>query len=159
MAQIQVGQTLPNATFLVLKDDAPSPITSADAFKGKVVIFGLPGAFTPTCSKDHCPGFARSAQRLTDKGVDKVICTATNDAYVLEAWAEAQNAKGKITFLADGNGEFARAVGLTLDTGAFGGVRSARYAIYAEDGVVKYVGVDKEGLDKSSADAVLAHLN
>jgi peroxiredoxin len=181
-----------------------------------VAFFAVPGAFTPGCSKTHCPSFVLGAAKLKQKGIDAVYCTAVNgiplfptftlrarlvamlrsveltsllaviwhmsDAFVLDAWAESQGAKGKITFLgtralllhhassvvcspslvllhaADGNGDFARKIGLTKETGPFGGTRSARYALIATNGVVDYIAVDEQGVDKTTADSLLANL-
>lgn len=179
----------------------------------QVAFFAVPGAFTPGCSKTHCPSFVLGAAKLKQKGIDAVYCTAVNgiplfptftlharlvavlrwrsplvvwhmsDAFVMDAWAESQGAKGKITFLgtralllhhassvvlltlarlaslvADGNGDFARKIGLTKETGPFGGTRSARYALIATNGVVDYIAVDEQGVDKTTADSLLANL-
>jgi len=157
---IQVGETIPDATFFALKDGAPSPVTTAEIFGGKkVVLFAVPGAFTPTCSKDHCPGFVRQAQALKAKGVDTIACTAVNDAFVLGAWAEQQHTGDHIIMLADGSAKFAQALGLDLDLTAHGmGVRSKRYVMIVEDRVVKHLGVDEKGHDLSSALSALAAL-
>eukprot|EP01099_Mayorella_cantabrigiensis_P004950 TRINITY_DN380_c0_g1_i4.p1 TRINITY_DN380_c0_g1~~TRINITY_DN380_c0_g1_i4.p1 ORF type:complete len:181 (-),score=45.73 TRINITY_DN380_c0_g1_i4:77-556(-) len=157
---IQVGDTLPDAVFLVLKDGVPSPLTTADVFAGKkVVLFAVPGAFTPTCSKDHCPGFVRQAQALKAKGVDTIACTAVNDAFVLDAWGEQQRTEGHILMLADGSAKFAKATGLDLDLTERGmGVRSKRYVMIVDDRVVKHLGVDERGHDLSSALSALAAL-
>jgi len=157
--QIKEGDRVPDFTFLTLQDDAPVPITTKEIFSGKkVVLLAVPGAFTPTCSRTHCPGFAREAVRLKEKGFS-VVCTAVNDAFVLDAWAESQHAKGKILFVADGSASFAKSVGMVLDLTERGlGLRSRRYAMVVDDGVVKYLGVDDKGVEKSSVEAVLAKL-
>jgi peroxiredoxin len=159
-ATLKAGDHIPtDASFLTLVDGAPTPITYDQIFANKkVALFAVPGAFTPGCSKTHCPSFVLGAAKLKQKGIDAVYCTATNDCFVMDAWAESQNAKGKITFLADGNGDFARKVGLTKETGPFGGTRSARYALIATNGVVDYIAVDDQGVDKTTADSLLAHL-
>lgn len=157
---LKAGDKIPtDVSFLTLVDDAPTPLGFDDIFANKkVAFFAVPGAFTPGCSKTHCPSFVLGAARLKQKGIDAVYCTAVNDAFVLDAWAESQGAKGKITFLADGNGDFARKIGLTKETGAFGGTRSARYALIATNGVVDYIAVDEQGVDKTTADSLLANL-
>eukprot|EP01027_Heterolobosea_sp_BB2_P026079 GEZU01040090.1.p1 GENE.GEZU01040090.1~~GEZU01040090.1.p1 ORF type:complete len:161 (-),score=54.24 GEZU01040090.1:121-603(-) len=157
---IQVGDKIPEFTFMTMKENGPAPISTSEIFSGKkVVLFAVPGAFTPTCSNSHCPGFVQEAALLKSKGVDLVACTAVNDAFVMDAWSKSQKADGKILMLADGNGDFARAVGLELDLRPRGlGIRSKRYAMLVEDGVVKYLGVDESGLDKSSAGAILLQL-
>ncbi len=119
----------------------------------------VPGAFTPLCSGSHCPSFVLQANAFKAKGVDAVYCTAVNDVFVMDAWADSQNAKGKISFLADGNGDFAKKIGLDLDLTSRGlGVRSKRYAMLIVDGEVKYLGVDESGLSKSDANAIAALL-
>lgn len=159
---IQTGATLPMD--LKLKEggeSGPADVTVADIFKGKkVVLFAVPGAFTPTCSMKHLPGFVEKADEIRAKGVDEIVCLSVNDAFVMGAWGKANNAGGKVRMLADGNGDFTKAVGLELDASGFGmGKRSQRYALVATDGKVDAVFVEEgPGLNVSSADAVLATL-
>ena len=136
---IKVGDRLPNVTVRLVTPDGPKPVETKDYFAGKkVVLFGLPGAFTPTCHKNHLPGFIVSETAFKAKGVDAIAMTAVNDHFVLSAWSDATGAKGHIDFLADGAGDFAKALGLDFDASAGGlGVRSKRYAMLVEDGVVK----------------------
>lgn len=141
---IKVGDKLPDATFQVMTADGVKPKTSAELFAGKkVVLFGVPGAFTPTCSRNHLPGFIAKADEFFAKGVDTIAVTAVNDVHVMGAWAKAN--PGKVEFLSDGNGAFCRAVGLDYDASErlMGPVRSRRYALYAEDGVVKVLNVEE----------------
>jgi peroxiredoxin len=128
--------------------------------KGKVAVFSVPGAFTPTCSAKHLPGFVDKAGALKSKGVDKIVCMAVNDAFVMNAWAESQNAGGSVDMLADGNGDFARALGLTMDGKGFGmGERSQRFSMVIEDGVVKHLNIEAPGaFDVSSAEHMLGQL-
>lgn len=157
---IAVGSPLPHATFKVMSETGPSEVTTGALFKGKkAVLFAVPGAFTPTCHGMHLPGFLAHAEDFKAKGVDLIACTAVNDVFVLDAWAKASGAQGKITFLADGNGDFAKAIGLELDGSGIGfGIRSKRYAMLLEDGVVKALHVeDKPGkAEISSAEKLLA---
>lgn len=155
---IAIGSRLPDATFRVMTPSGPATRSTDDIFAGKrVVLFAVPGAFTPTCSNSHLPGFLTHLGAFEAKGIDTVACTAVNDVHVLNAWAEATGASGRITFLADGNGDFARALGLDQDGGASGmGLRSKRYAMLVEDGVVKVVNVDEvRGSTEQSAAEVL----
>ncbi|PHR63413.1 peroxiredoxin [Alcanivorax sp.] len=155
---IAVGDTLPAITLKTNGDNGPEDLNTGDFFKGrKVVLFAVPGAFTPGCSNTHMPGFVVNADALLDK-VDAIACMAVNDAFVLDAWQKDQNAE-RLTMLADGNAEFAKALGLELDaTGGGMGIRSKRFALIANDGVVEYIGVDAKGVDKSSAETVLGQL-
>lgn len=157
---IKVGDRLPEARFTVMGADGPKPVSSSDLFKGKTVaLFAVPGAFTPTCSEQHLPGFLAHADALRAKGVATVACTAVNDVFVLNAWAKARGADGTIAMLADGNGDFARALGLDVDLTAFGlGTRSQRYAMLVEDGVVKYLSVEDSPPmhEKATAQKLLA---
>ncbi len=152
---IKVGDTLPDAKFTVMTEDGPKPTTMAEVFKGKkVVLFAVPGAFTPTCSEQHLPGFVGLADAISAKGVATIACTSVNDVFVLAAWAKQREAGGKVTMLADGNGDFAKAVGLEIDLSPFGlGLRSKRYALIADDGVVKYLGVEDSPPEHSKATA------
>ena len=158
---ISAGDRIPSATLARMTADGPQPVSTGDFFAGrKVVLFAVPGAFTPTCSAKHLPGFTANAGALRGKGVDVVACLATNDVFVMDAWGKEQNAEGKVEMLADGSGEFTKAMGLEFDLSARGlGVRSQRYALVAEDGVVTTLHVDEGGgLDKSSAESILAAL-
>jgi peroxiredoxin len=159
---IEVGDVLPmDIKLKEMGESGPRDVSVADVFKGRrVVLFAVPGAFTPTCSMKHLPGFVAGAQRLAGKGVDQVACIAVNDAFVMAAWGEAHGARGKVRMLADGNGEFTRAVGLELDASGFGmGKRSQRYAMVVKDGKVEQLHVEPgPGLDVSSCEAVLGKL-
>lgn len=154
---IQTGDHLPAATFAVLRDGVQQ-LTTDDVFKGKnVVLFAVPGAFTPTCSERHLPGYIEHYQEFRKRGID-VACMAVNDAFVMQAWAHHRKVPDGLTMLADGNGDFARALGLEMDSTRFGmGVRSRRFALYAEDGVVKVLHIEAPGEFRvSSAEAMLA---
>jgi glutaredoxin/glutathione-dependent peroxiredoxin len=159
---IKVGERLPNVTLRLLTADGPKPIETKDYFAGKtIVLFGLPGAFTPTCHKNHLPGFITNEARFKAKGVDKIAMTAVNDHYVLKAWAEATGATDHVDFLADGNGAFAKAVGLELDLSAGGlGLRSKRYSMLVVDGVVKEINIEPEAgkADVSGAEHLLGQI-
>jgi peroxiredoxin len=158
---IKVGDRLPDVKFRVMTADGPGWKTTGEVFKGKkVVLFAVPGAFTPTCHRNHMPGFVEKAAAIKAKGVDEIAVTAVNDIFVLDAWAKATGADGKIVPLADGNGEFAKAIGLDTDISGGGmGVRSKRYAMVVEDGVVKSLGVeDAPGVTVSGADSILTKL-
>ncbi|MGB5950054.1 MAG: peroxiredoxin [Parvibaculum sp.] len=136
---INVGDRIPDATLMKLGDKGPVPVKASDFFKGrKVVVFALPGAFTPTCSNQHLPGFIQKAGDIKSKGVDEIACISVNDAFVMGAWGKQQGAEGKVTMLGDGNGEFTKKLGLDFDGSGFGmGTRSLRYSMLVEDGVVK----------------------
>ena len=159
---IQPGDILPPVSFRVPSADGPKPVTTDEMFKGrKVVLFGVPGAFTPTCHKNHLPGFLANAEAIKAKGVHAIAVTSTNDVHVMKAWAKETGAEGVIEFLADGNGEFAKATGLMFDAQAGGmGMRSLRYAMVVEDGVVKVLNIeDAPGkADISGAAALMQHL-
>jgi len=141
---IKAGDRLPNATFRVMTAEGPKPKTTDDVFKGKkVALFGVPGAFTPTCSNLHMPSFVNNAAALKAKGVDTIVVTSVNDVFVMEAWKKATGAEGKIEFLADGNGEFAKAIDLAFDGSGNGlGTRSKRYSAVIQDGVVKTLNIE-----------------
>lgn len=141
---IKVGDRLPNATFTTMTPDGPAQKTTDDIFKGrKVVIFAVPGAFTPTCHRNHLPGFLQNAEAIRAKGVDQIAVTAVNDVFVMDAWSKDTKAGDKIQFLADGSGHFAKALGLDLDLGERGmGLRSQRYSMVVDDGVVKQLNVE-----------------
>lgn len=158
---ISAGDRIPDVTLRTMSADGPAAIQSTDVLgKGRVVLFAVPGAFTPTCSDHHLPGFVLRADDLADKGVDVVACVSVNDPFVMGAWGQAQGTDGKVLMLADGNGEFAAAMGLEMDGSGFGlGTRSRRYAAIIDDGVVTDLMVEPgPGLEASSADAVLAKL-
>jgi glutaredoxin/glutathione-dependent peroxiredoxin len=157
---IGIGDRIPEATLMQMTGDGPRPVTTAELFGGKkVVLFGVPGAFTPTCSARHLPGYLDRHGDFAAKGVE-IACMAVNDAFVMGAWGKAQEVDGKVAMLADGNADFTRKLGLELDGTGFGmGIRSQRFALYAEDGVVKALEVEPgPGLSVSGADAMLAHL-
>jgi peroxiredoxin len=141
---IMVGDKLPNATFRVMTGEGPKPKTTDEVFKGKkVALFAIPGAFTPTCNNLHLPSFLSNVAGFKAKGVDTIAVTGVNDVFVMEAWKKATGAEGKIDFLADGNGEFAKAIGMDFDGAAAGlGVRSKRYSMLVEDGVVKKLNIE-----------------
>jgi glutaredoxin/glutathione-dependent peroxiredoxin len=159
---IKVGDKLPEATLRVVTAEGPKPVTTADFFGGrKVVLFGLPGAFTPTCHKNHLPGFIAEEAAFKAKGVDEIALTAVNDHFVLDAWQKATGAAGHVTFLADGSGDFAKALGLEFDASAGGlGLRSRRYSMLVEDGVVKVLNIEESPgkADLSGATHLLAQL-
>jgi len=159
---IEPGSHLPHAKFKILTGNGPADVSTEELFAGKkAVLFAVPGAFTPTCSITHLPGFIEHADEFKAKGIDIVACTAVNDVFVLDAWAKSTGAVGKVVFLADGSGDFAKAIGLDLDAGAFGlGLRSKRYAMLLEDGVVKALHVEDKPseADASSAERLLAEL-
>jgi peroxiredoxin len=141
---IAIGDRLPEATFRMLGTDGIETISASEVFGGKkVVLFAVPGAFTPTCHINHLPGFIESAEEFKKEGVDTVVCVAVNDPFVLGAWADAAGAKGKVLFLSDGNAEFTRKIGMDFDGSGIGlGTRSKRYAMLVEDGVVKALNVE-----------------
>src|SRR5271165_2915200 len=144
---IKVGDTIPSMKLMMATADGPKEVSTDDIFKGKkVVLFAVPGAFTPTCSAKHLPGFVQNAAAIKGKGVDTVICVAVNDVFVMGAWAKDQGAGDKVTMLADGSAAFTKALGLELDLVARGlGVRSQRYALVAEDGKVTHLAVEAPG--------------
>ncbi|MEW6598267.1 MAG: peroxiredoxin [Pseudomonadota bacterium] len=158
---IQVGDRLPEATFMTMTKDGPQPITAEAIFKGvKAVLFAVPGAFTPTCSAKHLPGFKEHVADFRAKGVDKLVCISVNDVFVMGAWGKDQGVGEDVLLIADGNGEFTKAVGLELDGVRFGmGLRSQRYAMLVDDGVVKELFVEAGGEFRvSSADYMLEHI-
>ena len=158
---IKVGDRLPEATFRVMGPNGPAAKTTSEVFKGKkVVLFAVPGAFTPTCSNNHLPGFIKNADAFKAKGVDTIAVTGVNDVFVFDAWQKATGA-GKIEFLSDGSADFAKALDLVLDASGAGlGIRSKRYAMLVEDGVVKSINVeDVPGkAESSSAEALLKQM-
>jgi peroxiredoxin len=159
---IAVGDTLPQATFRVMTADGPATRSTDEVFKGrKVVLFAVPGAFTPTCHKNHLPGYLAHYDAIKAKGVDAIAVTGVNDVFVMDAWAKATGGEGKIEYLADGNGDFAKALGLALDGTGFGlGTRSQRYSMLVDDGVVRMLAVEDtpSRADASGAEALLKAL-
>ena len=158
---ISVGERIPDVKLMTMTEEGPRPVQSGDVLgKGKVVLFAVPGAFTPTCSDHHLPGFVLRADDIRAKGVDTIACVAVNDVFVMGAWGQTQNTGDAVVMLADGNGDFAAQMGLELDGSGFGlGTRSQRYAAILDDGVVTELMVEANpGLDVSSADSILDKL-
>ncbi len=158
---VSVGDRVPEATFKHMTKDGIDDVSTAALFGGKkVVIFALPGAFTPTCSARHLPGFVQQASDLKAKGVDTIACVSVNDAFVMDAWGRDQQVGGNVMMLADGNGDFTKALGLEMDASGFGmGTRSQRYAMIVDDGVISTLSVEAPGaFEVSSAEAVLKAL-
>jgi peroxiredoxin len=158
---IKVGDRLPEATFRVMKDGKPADLTLSELTRGKkVALFAVPGAFTPTCSAKHLPSYKEKAAELRKKGVDTIACVAVNDVFVMNAWGKEQQVGSDIVMLSDGNGAFAKAIGLEMDGSGFGmGLRSKRYSMIVEDGVVKQLNVEAPGEFKvSAADYMLGQL-
>jgi len=158
---IQVGDTFPEATLMHMTEKGPAPISTKELFAGKkVVLFGVPGAFTPTCSNQHLPGYIKDAEALKAKGVDLIACVSVNDPFVMDAWGKAQGATGKVMMLADGNGELARKLGLEMDGSKFGlGQRNKRFSMILEKGTVKEINVEAPGEFKvSSAESTICQL-
>ncbi len=155
---VKVGDRIPEATFTVMSEDGPKPVSTDDIFSGrKVALFAVPGAFTPTCHEQHMPGFLSHLEELSGKGVDLVACTAVNDVFVLDFWGKTTGAAGKVTMLADGSAMFAKKTGLEIDLTEHGlGVRSKRYAMLVDDGVIKVLNVEDSppAHDKSSAETL-----
>lgn len=158
---IQVGDRLPDATFLTMSGGEPKPVTTAELFDGRTVaLLAVPGAFTPTCSARHLPGFKDHAEALKARGVDQIACVSVNDVFVMGAWAENQGLGDDILLLADGSADFTRAIGLEMDASGFGmGQRSQRYSMLVRDGVVEQLNVEEPGqFNVSSADYLLKQL-
>ena len=157
--RIAVGQSLPAVSFQRLTDNGLVTLTTAQLFAGETVaLFALPGAFTPTCSEAHLPGFIALTEQFFQAGVDRIFCTAVNDAYVLDAWGQQQQA-GDVQFIADGAGSFAKAIGMATDSGEFGGIRSLRYSMLLEDGVVQLLNLDlPKTFEVSKAEVLLAQI-
>ncbi len=158
---LQVNDHVPEATFMTFGAEGPTPITSDSIFKDKTVaLFAVPGAFTPTCSAKHVPGFKAHAAEFRAKGVDTIACVSVNDVFVMKAWGKDQDAGDDILMLADGNGTFTRAMGLELDGSGFGmGMRSQRYSMLVKDGVIKEINVESGGEFKvSSAEYMLTQI-
>ena len=162
---IKAGDTLPDAKFMTMGPEGPAAKSTADIFAGKkVALFAVPGAFTPTCHQQHLPGFIARIDELKKKGVDTIACTAVNDVFVMEEWSKATGSAGKIIMLTDDSAAFAKAIGLDIDLTGAGiglGVRSKRYAMMVEDGVVKVLNVDESPPvhDKSSAEALCSMID
>ena len=156
---IKVGESLPEHTFQLLNEDGMQSPTTGELFSGKkVVLFAVPGAFTPTCSAAHLPSFVVQFDALKAKGVDTVICTSVNDAFVMKAWGDSGNAEN-LLMLGDGDGSFAKAIGMAVDTASFGGVRSQRYSMIVDDGKVTAVNLDEPmQYEVSGAETVLSQL-
>lgn len=154
-----IGDSVPDVEAYIAGPEGPQKVQTGELLgSGKVVLFAVPGAYTPGCSKVHLPGFVQQADELTAKGVDKIVCVAVNDAFVLDAWAKEQGAEG-ITMLADGNADFTKAMDLVMDGSGFGlGTRSKRYAAIIEDGVIQSLDVDDSGIELSTCSAVLEKL-
>jgi glutaredoxin/glutathione-dependent peroxiredoxin len=158
---IKVGDKMPAGTLTLVTNDGPQKVSAEEFFKGKkVVLFSVPGAFTPTCDAKHLPGFVEKAGDLRAKGVDTVACIAVNDAFVMKAWGKSQNCDGKVQMIADGNAEYTKALGLEMDASGFGmGTRGQRFALIVDNGVVKSVNVEDKGEFRvSSAEHVLGQL-
>ena len=157
---ISIGDKIPECTLHVMTENGPAPLTTAELFDGKkVVFFAVPGAFTPGCSMTHLPGYVANADKIKAKGVDSIVCMSVNDAFVMGAWGKTQNAE-EIIMLADGNGDFTGKLGLELDGRGFGlGTRSQRFAMIVEDGAVTALNVEEgPGIDLSSAETIMALL-
>jgi peroxiredoxin len=159
---IKVGDRLPEASFVTMTADGPARRSVSEVFNGRrVVLFAVPGAFTPTCHRKHMPGFVAQAAAFKARGIDTIACVAVNDIHVLTAWAKASGAEDKVLFLADGNGEFTKAIGMELDASGFGmGLRSNRYAMLVEDRVVNAIHLEAQpGMaEEASAERLLAVL-
>ena len=159
---LAVGDKLPEATCMTMTADGPNKLTTADVFAGKTVaLFAVPGAFTPTCSAKHLPGFVEKADAIKAKGVDTIACLSVNDVFVMDAWGKSQNAGDKVLMLADGNGDFAKATGLEMDGTGFGmGTRAKRFSMLVKDGVIAELNIEGPGEFKvSSADHILGQLD
>ncbi len=158
---VKIGDKIPEGVLMQMTKDGPAPVKTSDLFKGKtVLLFSVPGAFTPTCSAKHLPGFVDKAADLKAKGVDDIVCIAVNDVFVMNAWGKSQNADDKVTMLADGNGDFSKALGLTMDASKFGmGQRGQRFSLLVKDGVVQQANIEAPGEFKvSSAEYALGQL-
>jgi peroxiredoxin len=157
---IKTGDRVPDGTFTRMTDKGPAPVTTQEVFAGKnVVLFAVPGAFTPTCSRQHLPGYVANAEAIKAKGIDTIACLAVNDAFVMDAWGKAQHVGDKVLMLADGNADFTRKLGLELDATKSGmGIRSRRFSMVVEDGVVKELNVESPGEFKVSSAESTCHL-
>jgi len=158
---IKAGDNVPHAVLTKMTADGPAPVDTNDLFGDRTVaVFAVPGAFTPTCSAKHLPGFVEKASEFHDKGVDEIVCLSVNDAFVMGAWGKSAGTEGKITMLADGNGDFAKALGLTMDGSRFGmGLRAQRFSMLVKDGKVVELNIEEPGAFKvSAAEHMLAQL-
>ena len=158
---IKVGDTVPSATLMKMTEAGPAPVATDELFAGRTVaLFSVPGAFTPTCSAKHLPGYIDNADAMAAKGIDEIVCISVNDVFVMGAWAKAAGVGDKVTLLADGNGDFVEALGLTMDGSRFGmGKRGQRFSMLVKDGVVSELNVEDPGAFKvSSAEHLLAQL-
>ena len=158
---ISTGDRMPAGEFGVMTDSGPSAVSTDELFSGKkVVLFSVPGAFTPTCSMQHLPGFVDRADEILGKGVDTIACMAVNDAFVMGAWGKDRDVGDKVSMLADGNGEYTKSLGLEMDATGYGmGMRGQRFAIVVDDGVATHVAIEQPGqFEVSSAEAILAQL-
>lgn len=158
---IKAGEKMPSGTFGVMTENGPGAMTTDKLFAGKkVVLVSVPGAFTPTCSMNHLPGFVENADDIYGKGIDTIACMAVNDVFVMDAWGKDRGVGEKVVMLADGNGDYARALGLELDASGFGmGQRGQRFAIVVDDGIAAHVAVEAPGeFEVSKAEAILANL-
>ena len=159
---ISVGDKVPEATLMQMTGDGPAPVSTSDLFNGKkVVLFAVPGAFTPTCSAQHLPGYIEHADALQAKGADSIICMAVNDVFVMDAWGKDRGAGDKVAMVADGNGDFTKALGLELDGSGFGlGQRSQRFSLVADNGVVTHLNLEEGGggFKNSAAEVALEQL-
>jgi peroxiredoxin len=157
---IKVGDKIPSVKLKHMTKEGIKDITTDELFKGKVALFGLPGAFTPTCSAKHLPGFVQNAEALRSKGIDRIVCLSVNDAFVMDAWGKHQNVGDKVMMVADGNADFAKATGLELDlTGNGMGTRIRRFSMVVENGTVKQLNVEKPGaFEVSNAETMLKQL-
>tara|TARA_B100000579_G_C22801318_1_gene840046 strand:- start:491 stop:973 length:483 start_codon:yes stop_codon:yes gene_type:complete len=158
---IQIGDTLPEGSFNIMLDDKPSEIDTGDLFGNKnILLFAVPGAFTPGCSLNHLPGFISNRSELYSKGIDQIICLAVNDIFVMSAWAKSQNISDEIMMISDGNCDYTKKIGLEIDSTAFGmGIRSRRYALVANDSKITQLFIDEPGkIEVSTAESVLSNL-
>tara|TARA_B100001113_G_scaffold189749_1_gene155417 strand:+ start:892 stop:1374 length:483 start_codon:yes stop_codon:yes gene_type:complete len=158
---IQIGDTLPEGSFNIMLDDKPSEIDTGDLFGNKnILLFAVPGAFTPGCSLNHLPGFISNRSELYSKGIDQIICLAVNDIFVMSAWAKSQNISDEIMMISDGNCDYTKKIGLEIDSTAFGmGIRSRRYALVANDSKITQLFIDEPGkIELSTAESVLSNL-
>jgi peroxiredoxin len=158
---IKVGDKIPSAKLRHMTKDGPKDITTDEIFKGKkVALFALPGAFTPTCSAKHLPGFVQNAEQIKGKGISTIACLSVNDAFVMDAWGKNQNVGDKVMMLADGNADFTKAIGLEMDGTGYGmGLRSKRYSMVVDDGVVKHLNLEKPGaFEVSNAETILKQI-
>ncbi|MEN9931547.1 MAG: hypothetical protein RIS17_120 [Pseudomonadota bacterium] len=158
---ISVGDSIPDMTLVKATADGPAPVTTAELFGGRTVaLFSVPGAFTPTCSARHLPGFVDNAEAMKARGVDEVVCVSVNDAFVMKAWGASANADGKVTMIADGNADFSKALGLTFDGSAYGmGIRGQRFSMIVKDGKVAELNIEPPGaFGVSSAEHLMGQL-